>query len=73
MVRAARLGDRIDLGVGRKRVVRALAEAGVPPRLRPAWPVVTVGAKIAAVPGVRVAAWASPQDDVVVIDLKETT
>ena len=59
-VRPAVAGDRIALRAGSKLVRDALAEAGVPARLRPVWPVITVGAKIAAVPAVRVAPWARP-------------
>lgn len=57
-VRAAIAGDRIDIGGGSKLVRDALAERGVPRRLRSAWPVVMADAKIAAVPAVRVASWA---------------
>jgi tRNA(Ile)-lysidine synthase len=59
-VRPAVAGDRIALRSGSKLVRDALSEAGIPPRLRPVWPVITVGAKIAAVPAVRVAPWARP-------------
>lgn len=57
-VRAVAHGDRIDIGGGTKLVRDALMEASVPRRLRRAWPVVVVDGYIAAVPGVRVAAWA---------------
>jgi tRNA(Ile)-lysidine synthetase-like protein len=57
-VRAVRDGDRIAICGGSKLVNDALAEAGVPRRVRRAWPVVVAGAKIAAVPGARIAWWA---------------
>lgn len=57
-VRAVRDGDRIAIRGGSKLVNDALAEAGVPRRVRRAWPVVVAGAKIAAVPGARIAWWA---------------
>ncbi len=61
-VRPARRGDRIDIGGGSKAVSRALAEAGVPSRRRPGWPVVEARGKIAWLAGVRRAAWARPAD-----------
>jgi tRNA(Ile)-lysidine synthase len=60
VVRSAGEGERIDIGGGSKPVREALAEEGVPMRLRSAWPTVVVGGKIAAVAGIRVAAWARP-------------
>ncbi|MDQ3782848.1 MAG: tRNA lysidine(34) synthetase TilS, partial [Actinomycetota bacterium] len=51
-------GDRIDLGGHTKKLSDALAEAGVPRRLRPGWPVVAAHGKIAWLAGVRVGAWA---------------
>jgi tRNA(Ile)-lysidine synthetase-like protein len=60
-VRSAGEGERIDIGGGSKPVREALAEDGVPVRLRSAWPTVVVGGKIAAVAGIRVAAWARPR------------
>jgi tRNA(Ile)-lysidine synthase len=57
-VRASSEGERIGLDSGSKLVRDAMAEAGVPPRLRPAWPVVAVGGKIVWVAGARVAGWA---------------
>jgi tRNA(Ile)-lysidine synthase len=70
LVRAARAGDRIAVRDGSKLVNDALAEAGVPRRARPVWPVVVAGAKIAAVPGARVAWWARPAgaDSLTLID-----
>ncbi len=57
VVRAALPGDRIDISGGSKAVADALGEAAVPRRKRPAWPVVESRARIAWVPGVRVATW----------------
>ena len=54
-------GERIDIRDGSKPVRDALAEGGVPERLRSAWPTVLVGGKIAAIAGIRVAAWARPR------------
>lgn len=58
LVRPAAAGERIEIGDGGKRVGEALAEAGVPARLRPRWPVLESGGRIALIPGVRAAAWA---------------
>ncbi len=57
-LRGARVGDRIDIGTGSTPVKELLRTAGIPIRLRPHSLVVTVDAKIAALVGVRVAAWA---------------
>ena len=54
-------GERIEIQDGSKPVRDALAEGGVPERLRSAWPTVLVGGKIAAIAGIRVAAWARPR------------
>ena len=59
IVRAALPGDRIAIAGGSKLVRDALAESGVPRRLRAAWPVVVADAKIAAIPAIRVAVWAA--------------
>jgi tRNA(Ile)-lysidine synthetase-like protein len=66
ILRPAETGERIDLGdgddtasPGHKPVRQAMAEAGIPPRLRPGWPVVSVHGKIAWIVGARVAGWAS--------------
>ena len=58
VVRATLPGDRIEITGGTKAVADALGEAAVPRRMRSAWPVVESRAKIAWVPGVRVATWA---------------
>ncbi len=58
VVRAAKEGDRVDIGTGSKKVVDAFSESGVPIRKRPAWPVVESRGRIAWVAGVRVASWA---------------
>jgi tRNA(Ile)-lysidine synthase len=60
VVRVAEPGERIDLGGGSKAVRDAMGEAGVPRRLRAAWPVVAAPARIAWLVGVRTAAWARP-------------
>ena len=61
-VRAADPTDRIAMGDGRKLVWDALAEAGVPAPLRPAWPVVADGSAVAWVPLVRRAPDPRPLD-----------
>lgn len=58
MVRSAVDGDRIDLDSGSKPVREAMREAGIPDRLRPAWPIVVASGKIAWVAGARLAGWA---------------
>jgi tRNA(Ile)-lysidine synthetase-like protein len=71
-IRSAVVGDRIAIGSGSKLVRDALSEAGIPRRLRLVWPVILVGAKIAAVPAVRVAPWARPAGpDAVAVDMIE--
>ena len=60
-VRGFQPGDRIDLDHGSTPVKEVLRVAGVPRRLRQHSPIVTVGAKIAALIGVRVAPWARAQ------------
>jgi len=61
IVRAPRPGDRIDLARGTKSVVRALAEADVPQRLRSRWPLVESGGRIVWIAGVRAAPVADEQ------------
>ena len=53
LVRAARPGDRIGIPGGTKKVSDALAEAGVPPRLRTRWPVVESDGRILWVVAIR--------------------
>jgi tRNA(Ile)-lysidine synthase len=65
-IRAAVPGDRVDSGAGRKPVVEALREAGIPASRREGWPVVVSGGTIAWVPGARVASWAAPRGPMVV-------
>ncbi len=60
IVRGVVDGDRIDIDSGSTPVSEVLRAADVPPRLRPLWTVVTIGAKIAALHGVKVAPWARP-------------
>ncbi len=62
-VRPAAIGERIDIEHGTKLIRDALAEATVPVRRRPAWPVLANSAKIAAVVAGRVAPWARPTGD----------
>lgn len=66
VVRAAAAGDRIAIRSGAKRVADALAESGVPLRLRRRWPVVDVDGTIAWIPGVRAADLDSRQATIVV-------
>lgn len=70
-VRGAEPGERIDIDDGTKLVRDALAESGVPRRLRVAWPVLADGAKIAAIVGGRVAPWARPTGDEAVYVTRE--
>lgn len=60
VVRGVEDGDKIDIDGGSTRVSEVLRTAGVPARVRPFWTVVTIGAKIAALHGIRVAPWARP-------------
>lgn len=62
-VRPTEPGEAIEMVNGHKDVRKALAEAGVPPRLRSAWPVVVVAGRIAWLAGVRPAAWAMPTSE----------
>ncbi len=55
VVRAANLNERIAIADGSKRVGDALAEAGVPLRVRASWPVVEADGTIAWLAGVRAA------------------
>lgn len=57
-IRGVEAGDRIDIEVGSTPVKELLRVAGIPVRLRHNSLLVTVGAKIAALEGVRVAPWA---------------
>lgn len=65
VVRPGRDDDRIEIGTGTKPVREAMAEAGVARRLRPRWPVLVAGGRVAAVAGVRAAAWAWPSAETV--------
>jgi tRNA(Ile)-lysidine synthase len=53
LVRGARPGDRIGIPGGTKKVFDALAEGGVPPRLRSRWPVVEADGRILWVVAIR--------------------
>jgi tRNA(Ile)-lysidine synthase len=52
-VRAWRAGDRMRVGRAARRVKRFFADARVPGRDRPGWPVVLAGGEIVWIPGVR--------------------
>jgi tRNA(Ile)-lysidine synthase len=52
-VRAWRAGDRMRWGEAARRVKRFFADARVPGRDRPGWPVVLAGGEIVWIPGVR--------------------
>lgn len=69
-VRAVRPGDRIEIDGGATPVKELLRAAGVPKRMRPYSPVTTVDGRIAAVIGVRVAAWARPARDRTVVTIE---
>ena len=60
VIRPLRAEDRIDIGTGTKPVAEAMAERGVPRRLRARWPVMSSGDRVVLIPGVRAAAWAWP-------------
>lgn len=60
-IRSAEDGDRIDVGIGTTPVMELLRSHRVPVNRRPVSPVVTRDGKIAAVLGVRTAAWAAPE------------
>ncbi len=60
-IRGARDGDRIDVGIGTTPVMELLRTHRVAANRRPVSPVVTRDGKIAAVVGVRTAAWAAPE------------
>jgi tRNA(Ile)-lysidine synthase len=60
VIRPAGPDDRISIGTGTKPVATAMAEHGVPRRLRARWPVVSAGGRVVVIPGVRSAAWAWP-------------
>lgn len=74
-VRGLRSGDRIQMEHGSTPVKELLRSAGVPERVRPHSLIVTVGGKIAAVVGVRVARWARPDsgDATVTIEKEGST
>ncbi len=59
LVRPPEVGDRIEIAAGSKPVAAALAEAGVPERIRPHWPLVEADGRIAWIAGVR----AAPRSD----------
>ncbi|MCH7668169.1 MAG: tRNA lysidine(34) synthetase TilS [Acidobacteria bacterium] len=59
-IRVSDVGERVAIEGGSKLVRDALAEVGVPSRLRSTWPVAVLHGKIAWIAGTRVAAWARP-------------
>ncbi len=63
-------GDRLDIGKGSTPIRELLRSHGVAPARRSCCLVITVGGKIAAVHGVRTAAWAKPHrgDTVTIIE-----
>ena len=61
-VRAVTAGDRIDIRTGSTPVTELLRDHGIPPLSRPGWLLITIDGKIAAVHGVRTAAWAAPRN-----------
>lgn len=61
MIRPCAGTDRIAIQDGSKSVTTAMAERGVARRFRRRWPVVTSEARVAVIPGVRVAHWARPR------------
>lgn len=69
-VRAFHPGDRIEIEQGATPVKELLRAAGVPERMRAYSPVTTVGGRIAAVIGVRVAAWARPVGHMAVVTIE---
>ena len=58
VIRSVDRSGRIEIGTRTKRIGDALSEAGVPSRLRDAWPVMVTKSGPAWVVGVRTAAWA---------------
>ncbi len=60
VIRGVADGDRIDIDGGTTPVSEVLRSAGVPPRNRAIWMLITVDDRIAAVHGIRVAPWARP-------------
>jgi len=74
-VRGLEAGDRIEIEVGSTPAKEILRNAGIAPRVRPHALVVTVGGRIAALVGVRVASWARPGrgEAVVIIERQVAT
>ena len=75
VVRAVEPGDRIDIGIGTTPVAELLRAHGIAAPQRPVSLVVTDGAKIVAVVGVRTASWARPRRgaDVIVVEREVDT
>ena len=74
-IRGWQPGDRLDLGGWSTPVAELLRAHLVAGHLRPVSPVIADDAKIAAVVGVRTAAWAKPRRDepVIVIEREVTS
>lgn len=70
-IRGFEPADRIDIGIGSTPVAELLRSAGVPAHLRPVSPLATTDGNIAAIIGVRVAAWARPDGGPVVVIERE--
>ncbi len=66
IVRTAPADERIAIAGGSKRVGAVLAEAGVPRRIRPMWPVVEADGTIAWIAGVRAAPSARSESPITV-------
>jgi len=71
VVRAAMPSERIAIAGGSKRVGDALAEAGVPLRVRPRWPVVEADGTIVWLAGVR-AAPSAVQSPLITVRVRRT-
>ena len=73
-VRAATEGDRIDLSKGSKPAYEALAEAGVPVRLRSVWPAVVSGGTMVWLVAARLApGYRTANGPVVIVEAVEAT
>ena len=74
VLRGVQDGDRIETGEGSTPVTEVLRAAGVAASLRPVSPVIAVDGKLAAIVGVRVAAWAASRTGgCVVVERKVST
>ena len=74
VLRSAEPGERIEIAAGSKLVRDVMAEAAIPRRVRPAWPVAVAHGRIVAVAGVRSAPrvrGAAGQEGVVELTVEE--